>query len=33
MPVEFLGVIGVKTSRSNAAMHIVGASIDHDSLY
>ena len=33
MPVDFLGVIGVKTSRSNAAMHIVGGSIDHDSPY
>ena len=32
MPVEFLGMIGVKPSESNAAMHIIGAGIDHDYL-
>ena len=32
MPVEFLGMIGVKPSESNAAMHIIGGGIDHDYL-
>ena len=32
MSVEFLGMIGVKPSESNAAMHIIGGGIDHDYL-
>ena len=32
MPVEFLGMIGVKPSESNAAMHIIGGGIDLDYL-
>ena len=32
MPVEFLGMIGVKPSESNAAMHIIGGGVDLDYL-
>ncbi len=32
MPVEFLGMIGVKPSEQNAAVHIIGGGIDHDYL-
>ncbi len=32
MPVEFLGMIGVKPSEASAAMHIIGGGIDRDYL-